>query len=105
MPSTLISKNVTVDGQRTSFRLEPAAWRYLSEICQRERISIHTLCSAIKRYKLPDSSLASAVRAFVMFYFHAAATDAGHAEAGHGKDRPLKAALAFAHSWGLKSAA
>ncbi len=39
-PSSLISRNVTVAGHRTSMRLEPAMWDALGEICRREHASL-----------------------------------------------------------------
>ncbi|HEU0118665.1 MAG TPA: ribbon-helix-helix domain-containing protein, partial [Alphaproteobacteria bacterium] len=39
--STLVSRNVTIAGHRTSVRLEPEMWSGLSEICRRERATLH----------------------------------------------------------------
>jgi predicted DNA-binding ribbon-helix-helix protein len=82
-PSTLVSRNVTVAGHRTSMRLEPAVWGALGEICERERTSIAEIATAIGRDR-SASSLTSAVRVYVLDYFRAAATDEGHRRAGHG---------------------
>ena len=83
--STLVSKNVTIDGHRTSVRLEPAMWNSLTDICHRERVSVHMVCSAVARHKPPGTSLTAAIRVFVMSYFRAAATEEGHASSGHGQ--------------------
>ncbi|MBP7253080.1 MAG: ribbon-helix-helix domain-containing protein [Alphaproteobacteria bacterium] len=82
--STLVSRNVTVDGHRTSVRLEPAMWTALQEICRRERSSLHETCTMIAMQRVGESSLTAAVRVFIMAYYRAAATDDGHRRAGHG---------------------
>src|SRR5271155_4992306 len=82
--STLVSRNITVLGRRTSVRLEPEMWRALREIAMREHCRIHDLCSVIQMRKNPDTSLTAGIRVFLMLYFRAAATDEGHSRAGHG---------------------
>ncbi|MFY9288935.1 MAG: ribbon-helix-helix domain-containing protein [Alphaproteobacteria bacterium] len=89
--STLISRNVTVSGHRTSVRLEPDMWSGLSEICRREHASLHELCTAVSTRKAENTSLTAAIRVFVMAYFRAAATDEGHIKAGHGYGQSLGA--------------
>lgn len=85
MKSTLISKNITVNHHRTSVRLEPAMWNGLTEICRRERVSVHVICSAVALQKPRETSLTAAIRVFVMSYFQAAATEEGHNRSGHGQ--------------------
>ena len=82
--STLVSRNVTVMGHRTSIRLEPATWRALTEISRREKCSVNDLCSIVKLRKRPATSLTAAIRVFVMLYYRAAATEEGHKRSGHG---------------------
>lgn len=74
--NSLISKNVTVNGRRTSLRLENASWLALSDICKFEDVSLHVLCSMIEQQR-QGSSRTSAVRAFIVSYFRKAAIDAG----------------------------
>jgi predicted DNA-binding ribbon-helix-helix protein len=81
--STLVSRNVTVSGRRTSMRLEAAMWDALHAICRREGRSLHEMCSLINEQR-QESSLTAAIRVFIMLYFRAAATDDGHTRAGHG---------------------
>lgn len=88
--STLVSRNVTVAGHRTSMRLEPEMWNALYDICRRERVSIHALCTEINERKAPNSSLTAAIRVFLMAYYQAAATEEGHARANHGAGRPFQ---------------
>ncbi len=64
----LVCKNVIVNGRRTSMRLDRETWISLGDICNRERISIHDLCSKIDSAK-GKSGLSSATRLFVLTYF------------------------------------
>ena len=81
--STLINRNVTIDGRRTSLRLDPAMWDALDEICHRETITRNHLCEMIYNFK-HASTLTAALRVFVVNYYRAAATEEGHASTGHG---------------------
>lgn len=81
--SRLQSRNVTVDGHRTSLRLEQDLWEALEEVCGREDLNIHELCTLIEQRR-SGSSRTAAVRAFVLGYFREAASDTGHSRAGHG---------------------
>jgi|SaaInl4_135m_RNA_FD_contig_21_2348026_length_871_multi_6_in_0_out_0_2 predicted DNA-binding ribbon-helix-helix protein len=78
-------KNVTIGGHRTSLCLEHEIWDALDEICQREQVTIHQLCTLVDERRLGTASRTSAVRAFAVSYFRNAATDFGHALAGHGE--------------------
>ena len=82
--SSLVSKNVTVDGRRTSIRLEPEMWLALNEISLRERCTMHDLCDLVYKRKDKKSSLTAAIRVFLMLYYRAATTEEGHIKAGHG---------------------
>ena len=82
--STLVSRNITVVGRRTSVRLEPEMWTALREISRREHCKIHDICSLIHLRKNPATSLTAAIRVFLMLYYRAAATDEGHMRCGHG---------------------
>lgn len=82
--TTLVSKNITVLGRRTSVRLEPEMWGALGEIAQRENCKIHDICSVIALRKNPNTSLTAAIRVFMMLYYRAATTEQGHSKAQHG---------------------
>ena len=82
--SSLISRNITLNGHRTSMRLEPAMWNALIEICRREKLSIHQICSMVAQHKAEETSFTAAMRVFAMSYYKAAATEDGHQKAGHG---------------------
>ena len=81
--STLINRNVTVAGHRTSIRLEPSMWDALTRICERERKSMNEIVTLIARNR-HQSTLTAAIRVFLLGYYQAAATDEGHRRAGHG---------------------
>ncbi len=85
--STLVGRNVRVRGRRTSLRLEETVWDAMAEICWREQVSLDQLCDWVDRRRM-ESSLASGLRIFVLGYFRAAATEHGHAAAGHGVLHP-----------------
>lgn len=82
--STLISRNINVNGKRTSMRLEPAMWDALAEICRREKLNLHQLCGMVAGYKGDETSFTAAIRVFSVSYFRAASTEDGHRQAGHG---------------------
>jgi len=78
-------RNVSVRGRRTSIRLEPQIWDTLAEICRREFCTPHDVCSHVAASKLPQGSLASSLRVFILDYFRVSATEDGHRRAGHGQ--------------------
>ena len=80
--STLVNRNVTVAGRRTSIRLEPAMWDALRQICEREHKPCNELVTQIDQERI-ESSLTAAIRVYILRYFSAAATDEGHRLAGH----------------------
>lgn len=82
--STLVSRNITVLGRRTSVRLEPEMWAALRDIARREKCRTHDICSLIQIRKNPRTSLTAAIRVFLMLYYRAASTEDGHRRAGHG---------------------
>ncbi len=88
--TTLVSRNITVMGRRTSVRLEPEMWKALREISDREQCTIHDICTLIKMRKNPKTSLTAAIRVFLMLYFRAASNEDGHAIAGHGSFEYMK---------------
>ena len=83
MSSRLVNRNIVAARGRTSMRFEPEIWEALQEICQRERIGMGELIRRIEQEKHAGGRT-SAVRVHVLKYFRAAATEEGHAQAGHG---------------------
>lgn len=98
----LVNRNVTALHGRTSMRLEPELWDALGEICQRENISLTELVQRIERHGHPGGRT-SAVRVHVIRYFREAATESGHATAGHGA--PKTPAETPAPAWRRAAAA
>lgn len=84
LKSSLVSKNITIMGRRTSVRLEPEMWRALKEISRREKCTIHDVCSLVYLCKKELSSLTASIRVFLMLYYKAATTEEGHIQARHG---------------------
>lgn len=80
-PSTLVSRNITVGGHRTSVRLEPAMWEALYDVCRDERKSVSMVVTDIARHQA-ESSLTAAIRVYLMSYFRAAAVAAAARESG-----------------------
>jgi predicted DNA-binding ribbon-helix-helix protein len=81
--SGLMSRNVTINGRRTSLRLEPEMWESLNEIAKREGSTMNDIVAKIDRNRA-EGGLTSHVRVFVLSYFRGAATERGHMTAGHG---------------------
>ena len=99
--SSLILKNITVLGKRTSIRLEPEMWRELNQISDRENCTIHDLCTLISLRKNDKTSLTAAIRVFLMLYYRAAATEVGHDKAGHGDFEFMKRRAGMATDWAV----
>lgn len=72
LASPLVTRNVNVDGRRTSVRLEPDLWEALREIALRERCSVHEICADIDRTR-GGIRLTSAMRIYIVNYYRAAA--------------------------------
>jgi len=83
MASSLVSRNITVSGHRTSMRLEPAMWDALQEVARREAKTINDICTMVDERRR-ESSLTAALRVYIVAYFRAAATEHPHLRAGHG---------------------
>lgn len=72
MPSTLVNRNVTVSGRRTSVRLEPLMWQALEEVARERGLSIHALCSEVDARR-GASSLTAAIRCALLTHYREAA--------------------------------
>ncbi len=81
--SCLVNRNIVAGTGRTSMRLEPELWEALQEICQREEQDVHSLIRQVDLLRHAGGRT-SAVRVFLLEYYRMAATEAGHAGAGHG---------------------
>lgn len=95
--ASLALRTLKLSGRDVSIRLEPSYWDGLDEICQREDLTVEELCGDVRdrmeqqgrRASQAGVSLANALRVFVVGYFRQAATERGHARAGHGQGRPF----------------
>ncbi|HEY1935254.1 MAG TPA: ribbon-helix-helix domain-containing protein [Acetobacteraceae bacterium] len=81
--SRLVNRNVVAQRGRTSMRLEPELWDALLEICERERQDVSAVVQRVEQTRHAGGRT-SAVRVFVLAYYRAAASEQGHANAGHG---------------------
>ncbi|MGH1375535.1 MAG: ribbon-helix-helix domain-containing protein [Alphaproteobacteria bacterium] len=66
----LKKRNIFIHEKRTSVTLEPQVWNILHEIAEEQECGVHELCSFIYDRKNPDSSLASAIRVFLISYLN-----------------------------------
>ena len=62
------SRNVRIDGRRTSVRLEDAEWEALAEICAAESMTMRQICTEVDR-KRPQGAFTSGLRVFILNYF------------------------------------
>lgn len=74
MDAKLLTRNVVIDGKRTTIRLESAIWDAVEDLCARENISRHDLCSRVEAGR-DGLNRAQAIRAVVMNYFRFALVD------------------------------
>ena len=94
---SLASRTLRLFNRDVTIRLEPSYWEGLDEICRREDLTVDELCDDVRdrmeqqgrRTSQSGVSLANALRVFVVGYFRQAATERGHARAGHGTGRPF----------------
>lgn len=96
--ASLIARTLVVAGRDVQVRLEPSYWEGLDEICRREDLTADDLCADVQERMEQQVrrsggqggvSLANALRVFVVGYFRQAATERGHARAGHGQGDPF----------------
>lgn len=69
----LVSRNVKINGHRTSIRLEPEMWEALHEVAGLESCSIHDVCGAVHAVKDKGASFTGALRVFLMQYYRSSA--------------------------------
>jgi len=67
-----VSRNVTVNGRRTSIRMEPIMWDSLDEIAAREKKSMNVIVEMIDSRR-QGASLTASLRVFIISYFKTAA--------------------------------
>ncbi len=62
--SSLVTRNILINGRRTSIRLEPELWDALAIIAKRHGAQINSICTEIAT-TYSDSSFTSAVRIYI----------------------------------------
>ncbi len=88
MNARMLTRNVVIHDKRTTIRLESAVWEALDELCMRERINRHELCTRIETRRR-GVNRAQAVRAAVVNYYRLALKS--DAAAGDAVERALTA--------------
>jgi len=63
----LVNRNITVDGHRTSIRLEPEFWAGLADIARSEDLTIDQLCTEVD-HGSGGLSRTAAIRVFITSY-------------------------------------
>ncbi|MFK7839402.1 MAG: ribbon-helix-helix domain-containing protein [Bdellovibrionales bacterium] len=63
-------RNIIINGKRTSVTLEPQIWSILHEVAAEHECTIHDLCDWVFNVKAEKSSLASAIRVFLISYLN-----------------------------------
>jgi predicted DNA-binding ribbon-helix-helix protein len=94
MASTLVSRNVTIHGRRTSIRLESGMWDALHEVARARGQTIHQFCSEVDAARR-ESSLTAAIRMALLEHYRQATQPApGSSGAGGGGGDPSNHAAA-----------
>jgi predicted DNA-binding ribbon-helix-helix protein len=66
--SSLIPRNVRVNGRRTSVRLEQDMWDALKDICAREGMSLDQICAHVAGSN-GERGFTSSLRVFIVNYY------------------------------------
>lgn len=68
MNARMLTRNIVIGSRRTTVRLEAAIWEALDEMCVRERITRHELCTQIEARR-DGINRAQAVRSIIINYY------------------------------------
>jgi predicted DNA-binding ribbon-helix-helix protein len=68
MTPARMTKNINVEGHRTSMRLETEMWNALEDISQREGRNLHEICNLVHRRRYKTNFTAS-MRVFIVAYY------------------------------------
>jgi predicted DNA-binding ribbon-helix-helix protein len=74
--------NIGISGRRTTVRLEDEMWESLKDVAELG-CSLKALARRIYHHKKSNANFSSPIRVFLLLYYRVAATEAGHAKAGH----------------------
>lgn len=72
MKSAIVKRSVVLEGHKTSVSLENEFWEGLREIAEQQKSNLSGLVRQIDRNR-SKGNLSSAIRVFVLNYFHAQA--------------------------------
>lgn len=72
MNAQMQTRNIMIADRRTTIRLETAMWDALDQLCEKEGMTRHILCTRIDGIR-GSANRAQAVRAAVINYFRLAA--------------------------------
>ena len=61
---SIVPRNVTVSGRRTSIRLEPLYWEAIETLCLRDGISINAMCN--KAIQNSTLNITAAIRSYIV---------------------------------------
>jgi predicted DNA-binding ribbon-helix-helix protein len=67
--TSLVGRNVTISGRRTSLRLEPELWAALRRIAKAESTTMQDVCTRAAEERQGVGSVTSAVRVFILQYY------------------------------------
>jgi|GEM_PF-1252630 len=84
----LAMRSVTINGRRTTMRLEPSMWNALRRIAEEHRMTVNQLCSKIDSSR-GEMSMTAAVRSYIVSYLQQMPTAAPQP----GEAQPIDAIL------------
>jgi predicted DNA-binding ribbon-helix-helix protein len=84
LQSGLVVRTIYIGSRRSSIRLDLSTWTAVHEVALREGITRSQLFARIFSRQPKELSFTVALRQYLLRYFRDAATEDGHAEAGHG---------------------
>lgn len=67
LANRLAMRSVTINGRRTTMRLEPSMWNALRRIAEDHRLTVNQLCSKIDTSR-GEMSMTAAVRSYIVSY-------------------------------------
>ncbi len=65
--SALVSRNIWIGRRRTSIRLEPVFWDMMEQVCERESMTTHEICTLVSE-RVGEYGLTGAIRVFLISY-------------------------------------
>lgn len=85
--SSLILRNVRINGRRTSVRLEREMWEALQEICVREGSNLNLICNQVAD-RNGERGLTSGLRVFIVNYYRGRGLHGPRSSRGAEEARP-----------------